>query len=221
MPVEPSASAWALEPPPAEHPDDLWAIGADLAPGTVLAAYRLGLFPMHLPDGRLGWWSPARRAVVQLDARPPRTLRRVAGRYEIRVDTAFGEVLAGCAAPTRPHGWITPEIREAFGRLHELGWAHAVEAWDEQGLAGGLYGVEVGGLFAAESMFQVRPDAAKAALLALVELLGGLEDRSERVLDVQWLTPHLALLGAVELDRGAYVGRLGAALRRPPVLGPA
>ena len=221
MPVEPSASAWALEPPPAEHPDDLWAIGADLAPGTVLAAYRLGLFPMHLPDGRLGWWSPARRAVVQLDARPPRTLRRVAGRYEIRVDTAFGEVLAGCAAPTRPHGWITPEIREAFGRLHELGWAHAVEAWDEQGLAGGLYGVEVGGLFAAESMFQVRPDAAKAALLALVELLGGLEDTSERVLDVQWLTPHLALLGAVELDRGAYVGRLGAALRRPPVLGTA
>jgi leucyl/phenylalanyl-tRNA--protein transferase len=218
VPVEPAASAWVLEPPPAEHPEDLWAIGADLAPGTILAAYRLGLFPMQLPDGRLGWWSPVRRGVVPLDARPPRTLRRVAGRYEIRHDTAFREVLTGCADPARPHGWITPQIREAFGRLHELGWAHAVEAWDEQGLAGGLYGVEIGGLFAAESMFQLRPDAAKASLLALVELLAGHGDAERRVLDVQWRTPHLALLGAVELDRGAYVDRLGAALGLPPVL---
>ena len=141
-----------------------------------------------------------------------RSLRRAARRYEIRVDTAFADVIAGCARPGDPHSWIDDRIEAAYGRLHELGWAHSVEAWDAEGLAGGLYGVSIGGLFAAESMFQARTDASKAAFLALVERMRGAGDASRRLLDVQWLTPHLASLGAVETDRAGYRARLDGAL---------
>ena len=127
-------------------------------------------------------------------------------------------MVAGCADPARQGGWITPEIRAAYLRLHELGWAHSVEAWDAGGaLAGGLYGVEVGGLFAAESKFHVRTDASKAAVAALVERLraaGG-----PRLLDVQWTTPHLRTLGAVDVPRADYLERLRAAVTLPPAFG--
>src|SRR6478672_5812051 len=162
-------------------------------------------------EGRIGWFSPDPRGIL-----PPerfvvsRSLRRTRRRFEIRVDTAFGEVVDGCADPRRPHGWITPEIRAAYVRLHELGWAHSVEAWDREGLAGGLYGVAIGRLFAAESMFHRRTDASKAALGWLCERLG-----PGALLDVQWLTPHLASLGAVEVSREDYLGRLQEALRSP------
>jgi leucyl/phenylalanyl-tRNA--protein transferase len=213
---EPPPSAWRLEPAPDDHPHDLWAVGADLEPGTLLAAYRLGLFPMPVGP-RPGWFSPVRRAVVPLEPfAASRSLRRAARRFEIRVDAAFAAVVDGCARPGDPASWIDAGIGAAYTRLHELGWAHSVEAWDAAGLAGGLYGVEIGGLFAAESMFHVRTDASKAAFLALVERLRATEDADLRVLDVQWLTPHLASLGAVEISRGAYRSRLAAALALEP-----
>ena len=189
---------------------DLVAVGADLEPGTVLAAYRSGLFPMPV-DGALGWWSPNPRAIIPLDGlRVSRSLRRSCRRYEVRVDTAFDEVIAACADPRRPQGWITNRVRDAYRQLYRLGWVHSVEAWADGELAGGLYGVAIGGLFAGESMFHRRPDASKVALVALVSLIG-----PAGLLDVQWCTPHLASLGAVELPRPAYLDRLRAALEQP------
>ena len=126
----------------------------------------------------------------------------------MRIDTAFDEVVRACADPRRPHGWITGPIRDAYGELHRLGWAHSVEAWDDDGLAGGLYGVSIGGLFAGESMFHRRTDASKVALVSLVECLRA-DEEPDRLLDVQWLTEHLASLGAIEVSRRDYLGLLG------------
>jgi leucyl/phenylalanyl-tRNA--protein transferase len=217
VPVEPPPSPWVF-PDPLEADDDLVGIGADLAPGTLLAAYRRGIFPM--PDAGvrppMHWFSPARRGVVPLDGlQVSRSLRRSAREFELRVDTAFDEVMTRCADPSRDAGWITPDVAAAYGELHRLGWAHSVEAWREGELVGGLYGVAIGGLFAGESMFHRVRDASKVALVELVRLLGadGLEGR---LLDVQWVTPHLATLGAVELPRSAYLERLKRALRLPP-----
>ena len=223
MPVEPPPSRWAFgDPGRYDELDDLVAIGADLEPGTLLAAYRHGLFPM--PSGDVGdppyWFCPVRRGVLAVDGlRVSRSLRRACRDVEVRVDTAFAEVVAGCADPERPSGWIDGDIAAAYLRLHELGWAHSVEVWREDRLVGGLYGVAVGGLFAGESMFHRERDASKVALVALVERLrDGYADR--RVLDVQWLTPHLASLGAVEVSRAAYLRRLADALEVPaPDLG--
>jgi len=210
MPSEPPPTIWTLSRPPADHPHDAWAVGADLEPGTLLAAYRAGIFPMRV-EGDLVWWSPVRRAVIPVERyAPPRSVRRASRGFEIRLDSAFAEVIRGCADPGRPHCWIDEEFVSAYTRLHEAGWAHSIEAWDAAGLAGGLYGVASGGLFAAESMFHRRTGASKAALLGLVERLrsaGG-----ARLLDVQWATPHLASVGAVEVSRAEYHRRLDAAL---------
>lgn len=215
-PTEPEPTAWVLEPAPDDHPHDLWATGADLEPGTLLAAYRAGLFPMPV-GGRPGWFSPARRAIVPVDSFVPnRSLRRAGRGFEIHVDRAFEDVLRGCERPGEPTSWIDGSIVAAYGRLHELGWAHSVEAWDGEGLAGGLYGVSIGGLFAAESMYHTRRDASKAAFVALVERLRTAGDAGRRLLDLQWLTPHLAFLGAVEVSRAEYRRRLGAALAVSP-----
>ena len=218
MPVEPPPSRWAFgDPARYDALDDLVAIGADLEPGTLLEAYRHGLFPMPAgsPGEPMYWFCPVRRGVVPLDGlRVSRSLRRARRDFEVRVDTAFEDVLAGCADPARASGWIDDEIAAAYLRLHRLGWAHSVEAWRDGRLAGGLYGVAIGGLFAGESMFHRERDASKVALVALVDLLN---DRyaERRLLDVQWLTPHLASLGAVELPRAAYLRRLEVALRAP------
>lgn len=192
-------------------------IGADLEPGTLLQAYRTGLFPMPVGSGTqemLAWWSPDPRAILPLDGlRVSRSLRRSLRHFELRLDTAFDDVVAACADPSRRGGWITPAIAEAYGRLHRLGWAHSVEAWTPDGrLAGGLYGVAIGGLFAGESMFHRETDASKVALVGLV---GGLRAGGATLLDVQWLTPHLASLGAVEVPRGEYLRRLVEAIHRP------
>ena len=216
MPVEPPPTAWGLPDPEAADEHGIVGIGADLEPGTVLAAYRRGLFPMPLSaTGPMGWWSPDPRAVLPLGSlRVSRSLGRACGRFEIRVDSAFAEVVAACADPRRAGGWITRDIQDAYERLHRLGWAHSVEAWDGDGrLAGGLYGVAIGGLFAGESMFHRARDASKVALVALVDLLRA--DGVPRLLDVQWRTDHLASLGAVEVPRGEYQERLAAALREP------
>jgi leucyl/phenylalanyl-tRNA--protein transferase len=218
QPVEPRPTRWSFGDPVAWDPeDDLVGMGADLEPGTVLAAYRHGVFPMPLGRRRdpMAWWSPVRRGVLPLDGLVvSRSLRRSVRDYEIRVDAAFGEVVSACADPRRPGGWIDDRIRAAYHRLHDLGWAHSVEAWRDGRLEGGLYGVAVGGLFAGESMFHRARDASKVALVGLVGLLSD-EHREHRLVDVQWATPHLESLGVVELGRVDYLARLPDLLTVP------
>lgn len=220
VPVEPPPTPWVF--PPADSGDgDLVAIGANLAPGTVLAAYRRGLFPMAVdglgPQGPLemAWWSPQERGVLPLAGlRVTRSMHQSARHFEIRVDTAFEEVMSGCADPARNGGWIDDAIVASYTELHRLGWAHSVEAWHDGNLAGGLYGVAIGGLFAGESMFTRERDASKVALMGLVELLGD-EYADRRLLDTQWQTPHLATLGVEEIPRKEYLDRLQQALNLP------
>lgn len=188
---------------------DLIALGGDLQPATILAAYRSGLFPMlvtGLPD-TVGWWSPDPRGIIPLDGlRVTKSMRQSAKRYEVRVDTCFLDVIRACADPSREDGWITEPFIEAYTRLHTMGWAHSVEVFDRQGsLAGGLYGVRVGGMFAGESMFHCQRDASKVALMALVDLMRA---SGMTLLDVQWQTDHLASLGAAAISRREYLRRL-------------
>jgi leucyl/phenylalanyl-tRNA--protein transferase len=219
VPVEPPPTPWQLEAHATEPGEDLVGVGADLEPGTILAAYRLGLFPMGVgPNGRppVGWWSPDPRGVLPLDGlRVSRSLRRARSRFEVRVNTAFGQVLDACADPGRDGRWITREVRSAYQRLHDLGWAHSVECWRGDALVGGLYGVAIGGLFAGESMFHRETDASKVALVHLVELLRADGDGDRRLLDVQWRTDHLASLGVVDISREEYLRRLRRALLLP------
>jgi leucyl/phenylalanyl-tRNA--protein transferase len=192
-------------------PHGCLAAGGDLEPGTVLAAYRNGIFPWPDPSGRLLWWSPDPRAVLPLDGfHESRSLRRVRRRGAFRVtrDQDCAGVMAGCA--DREEGtWITPAIRRAYDRLHALGWVHSVEVWQDGTLVGGLYGVAIGGFFAAESKFHRAPDASKVALAELVAWLG---ERGFRLLDVQLATDHLRSLGVVEISRHEYLRRLPDAL---------
>jgi leucyl/phenylalanyl-tRNA---protein transferase len=200
--------------------DDLIGVSRVFNEELALAAYQSGVFPMPTRPGLMGWYSPLERAILPLDGlRISRSLRKSVRRYEIRIDTAFDDVLDGCADRRRPSGWINREIRRVYRRLHKRGVVHSVEAWTSEGeLAGGLYGVSIGGLFAGESMFY-RPgigrDASKVTLVALVDVLqrAGAEGR---LLDVQWQTPHLASLGAVALPREEYLQLLEVALRLPP-----
>jgi leucyl/phenylalanyl-tRNA---protein transferase len=218
-PVEPPPSAYVFDPSSAEPGEDLVAAGADLRPGTVLAAYRAGLFPMGLGragKGPMGWWCPDPRGVLPLDGlRVSRSLRRSVARFELRVDAAFDAVVAACADPSRPGRWITPAVAAAYRDLHRLGWAHSLECWRDGELAGGLYGLAIGGLFAGESMFHRATDASKVALVGLVELLRADGD-PRRLIDVQWRTDHLATLGVVEIPRTEYLARLRTALACPP-----
>ena len=203
-------------PPELWRNDDLVAVSRAFDPGLVLQAYRSGVFPMPARGGLMGWWSPLERAILPLDRlRVPRSLRKMRHRYEIRVDTDFEGVLAGCGDPRRPDGWIDADIRRVYRQLHREGEVHSVEAWTPDGkLAGGLYGVGLGGLFAGESMFH-RPDigrdASKVALIALVQILTA-AGADGRLLDVQWMTPHLQALGVVEVPRPHYLEMLARAL---------
>lgn len=194
--------------------EGLIAHGGDLEPGTIVAAYRQGIFPWPYDESAMLWWSPDPRAVLPLDALHvsrslARTLRR--GRFRVTLNAAFEAVIDGCAA--RKETWITPSMRAAYVRLHGLGWAHSVEVWGTDGeLAGGLYGVAIGGLFAAESMFHRLTDASKVAVVALVQ-------HARRVgttlLDVQVPSDHLSTLGARAIARAEYLTRLAAAVRKP------
>jgi leucyl/phenylalanyl-tRNA--protein transferase len=172
---------------------------------------------MHLEPDLLAWWSPDPRGILPLDAlRVSKSLRASLRRFEITIDRDFTAVMRACAEIPREHGWITDEFIDTYCALHELGWTHSVEAWNADGdLVGGLYGIEVGGLFAGESMFHAERDASKAALVGLVDALSR---GSGRLLDVQWATDHLVTLGAVEIRRDAYLDLLDSALERPPVL---
>jgi len=206
--------------PPAEwRDDDLIALSEFFDIDVTLAAYRSGVFPMPVGPG-MGWYSPLDRGVLPLDGLVvSRSLRKMSRRYEIRVDTAFAAVLAGCADPNRPSGWIDSDIVAVYRALHRAGVVHSIESWTVDGqLAGGLYGVSIGGLFAGESMFHrddIGRDASKVALMGLVDLLRA-DGRPDRLLDVQWVTPHLASLGAVEIPRPEYLRRLTRALELPP-----
>lgn len=217
-PIEPRPSQWVLPHPSTADADGVVGVGADLEPGTLLAAYRHGLFPMPVNRRQMAWWSPDPRGVVPLDGLVvSKSLRRSCRRYEVRVDTAFDEVIRACANPSRPGGWIDRRIESAYRQLHRLGWAHSVETWSPDGqLVGGLYGVAVGGLFAGESMFHRQRDASKVALVALVTRLRACP--GPRLLDVQWSTPHLASLGVVAIPRHEYLARLRKALTSPPCL---
>jgi leucyl/phenylalanyl-tRNA---protein transferase len=215
MPIEPPSSPWQLDLSQATPDDDLIGIGADLEPGTVLMAYRTGLFPMGLGDDGsppTGWWSPDPRGVLLAGhVKVSRSLRKSLRGFDIRVDTAFGEVMARCADPSREGSWITPEITTAYTRLHELGWAHSVEAWRDGQLLGGLYGLAIGGLFAGESMFHLATDASKCALVGLSDLVFADGD-PRRMIDVQWATAHLTSLGISEIPRDEYLARLQRSL---------
>ena len=215
----PAPCQWDLpDPAQAGSGEDVVAVGADLDVSTVFAAYCRGMFPMHLATGELAWWSPDPRGVLPLDGlRVTRSLAKSVRRFEVTIDRAFTDVMRECGDERRESGWITGEFVDTYTRLHEMGWAHSVEVWREGELVGGLYGIEIGGLFAGESMFHRERDASKVALVSLVETLracGG-----SRLLDVQWSTDHLASLGAVEIPRTEYLRRLDGALALPPCLG--
>ena len=209
-PIEPPPNRWRLPRPELADDNGLCGIGADLAPGTVLAAYRTGLFPMPVRRKTLGWWSPDPRGVIPLDGFVvSRSLRRSCRRFEVRFDTRFRDVMEQCGDPSRPHGWITPQFVDAYDDLHLLGWAHSVEIYLDDLLVGGLYGVRIAGLFAGESMFSQATDASKVALVWLVDWLTG---SGATLLDVQWTTPHLASLGAVDVPRPVYLEMLAEAI---------
>ncbi|WP_051232452.1 leucyl/phenylalanyl-tRNA--protein transferase [Acidipropionibacterium thoenii] len=206
---------------------DLVAISGAFGPHLVLAALREGVFPMpvdgpevpaELRDG-MGWWSPLKRANLPLDRiRVSSSLRKSARRYSTTVDRDFEAVLEGCADPHRPLGWIDDRIRQAYLFLHERGHVHSVETWDRQGrLVGGLYGVSVGGLFSGESMFHDPEHGTDASKTALIRLAVELAATEPRLLDVQWLTDHLASLGAVEQPRESYLEDLDGVLGAGPV----
>jgi leucyl/phenylalanyl-tRNA--protein transferase len=218
-PIEPLPTSWEFDLTEVEAGEDLVAVGGDLRAGTLLEAYRSGVFPMGLGEHGarpLGWWSPDPRGVLLPGAaHASRSLRRSLRHFEMRVDTAFDEVLTACADPSREGRWITPEISDAYTELHALGWAHSIETWLDGELVGGLYGLAVGGLFAGESMFHRATDASKAAVLAMAGFVFADGD-PRRMIDVQWATDHLRTLGVVSIPRADYLERLDAALDAPP-----
>ena len=181
---------------------------------TLLAAYRVGAFPMAV-DGRVSWYAPVDRGVLPIDTfHVPRRLRRLIrrGRFKITINHDFRGVICACASrPDEEGNWISGEIIDSYSVLHEAGFAHSVEVWSESRLVGGLYGVSLGGAFFGEAMFHIETDASKVALCSLVKRL---RDREYQLLDIQWLTTHLVQFGAVEISRNEYLQRLQIAMKR-------
>jgi len=208
--IEPPPSRWAFPPAedaPARAP---LGIGADLEPGTLIAAYRAGIFPWPDDAGRLLWWSPDPRAVLPLDRfHESRSLRRTRRHFVVTRDRAFADVMRGCGSTHGPT-WITPGMLTAYVRLHELGWAHSIEVWRSGELAGGVYGVALGGLFAGESMCTRLTDGGKAALVFLAQHL---RQRGYRLFDIQMVTPLTVQFHPVHIPRAEYLRRLPLALR--------
>jgi len=212
-PQEPPATRWQFPLLATAGPDDLIGFGADLAPATLLEAYRLGLFPMPT-DGLLGWWSPDPRGILLLnDLRISRSLRRSCRRYRITLNTSFEAVVTACWKTERTGGWLNQDFLVAYCKLHEMGWAHSIEVWDSSDqLVGGLYGLHINGLFAGESMFSNATDASK---VALVDLVRRLRRAGVTLLDVQWRTDHLSTLGVTEIPRVKYLELLKDAVSQP------
>jgi leucyl/phenylalanyl-tRNA--protein transferase len=208
----------AFPDPARAEPDGLLAVGGDLRPERLLAAYALGIFPWFDDSSPILWWSPDPRLVLEherlhVSRSLQRTIRR--GRFRVTADTAFERVIRRCAARRRPGQrgtWITRDMVDAYVQLHRLGFAHAFEAWEDDALAGGLYGVSLGGAFFGESMFADRPDASKVAFVHAVEWLSA---RGIRLVDCQVRTEHLVSLGAHEIPRREFLARLAKALDEP------
>lgn len=197
--------------PELAEPDGLLALGGDLHPDRILSAYLQGIFPWYGDDGPILWWSPDPRMVLFPDEfRYSRSLRRVvrSGKYEVRVDTAFREVMAACRDVRKEEGtWIDDDMLEAYCRLHELGFAHAFETYYQGCLVGGLYGLSVGGYFAGESMFHTITDASKVAFVSLVAFC---KEHHIGLIDAQQETPHLASLGARPISRKDFLRLISA-----------
>jgi len=211
--------------PPAElaEPEGVVLFGGKLTPEWLLDAYAHGIFPWPIFDSAdvMVWWSPDPRAIFELERfHISRRLRRtcLSGRFDVTCDQDFAGVMLGCASTGDRAGntWITPGIVSAYTRLHKLGHAHSIEVWHEGELAGGTYGIAMGGLFAGESMFHRVRDASKVALAHLVHHLRA---RGYTLFDIQQLTPHSASLGAIEISRHEYLVRLAAALKQPASFG--
>jgi leucyl/phenylalanyl-tRNA--protein transferase len=202
-------------------PNGLLAWGGDLRPQRLLRAYRNGIFPWYLEGQPILWWSPAPRCVIYPDKVhiSRRTRRRYnAGQYELTADTAFGDVVAGCAEPRSDtdETWITPAMAEAYGRLHDMGHAHSVEVWQGPRLQGGIYGVAIGAVFFGESMFSRAPDASKIALIALCCQL---DAWGYRLLDCQVGNAHLYSMGAEDLARERFESELERLIAEPQPAG--
>ena len=208
--------------PELAEPDGLLAVGGDLSPDRLLRAYADGIFPWYSEETPILWWSPEPRMVLlPAEFHLPRSLRRSlrSGAFEIRADTAFGEVIRRCAGKDRPGQdgtWITSEMVLAYERLHAMGFAHSFEAWDGGELAGGLYGVSLGAAFFGESMFADRPEASKVAFAASVDWMRG---RGFELIDCQVDTEHLRRFGAREIPRAEFLARLRNALASATVRG--
>jgi len=218
-PTEPPATEIRF-PDPRRVPRDVIAVGTDFRPGTLLAAYRAGIFPWPQGASRgrelVAWFSPDPRALLPLDALHwSRSLRRTLRHhpYAVTVDAAFPATMIACGAERAEGTWITPEVIAGYTRLHELGWAHSVEVWNDRDLVGGIYGIAIGGSFAAESMFHKRTDCSKIAFATLAEHL---RDGGYTLFDAQVMNPHLASLGCVDVARGEYLDRLARAIATPP-----
>jgi leucyl/phenylalanyl-tRNA--protein transferase len=185
---------------------------------TMMSGYMSGRFPMAAVPGVYEWWSPDPRAVLPLEnLRVTRSLRQSMRRFRVSVDEAFDSVVAHCADPRRPGGWMDAQLAQTYRQLHTWGLAHSVEAWDGDGvLAGGLFTVNIGGFVAGESMFHIRRDASKVALVGLVERLR--QAPGPVLLDTQWRTEHLASLGVVDVHRRDYMKALRAVIEAPNVM---
>jgi leucyl/phenylalanyl-tRNA--protein transferase len=221
-----SAGGKHLNFPPVEQasPEGLLAVGGDLRPERLLAAYRRGIFPWYNEDQPILWWSPDPRAVLfpsklHIPRSLQRTIRR--GLFTVTLDACFQEVMTQCAGPRPqyPEGgtWITPAMIEAYEALHELGYAHSVETWMGKEFVGGLYGVSLGGAFFAESMFTKVDDASKVALVALVNQLQAWDFR---IIDCQQSSPHVRRFGAEDIPRREFINRLSEAVSLPDRRGP-
>lgn len=197
---------------------DLVCVGGALSSRLLLAGYRAGVFAMGVRARRrrvLGWFSPDPRGVLRPEqVHESRSLRRSRGRFETRVDSAFDAVVAGCADPGRDGSWISEDYAQAYRALHQAGVAHSVETWLDGQLVGGLFGVSVGGLFAAESKFHRVTDASKAAVVSLAELIAA-DPVGPRLVDVQWSSPHLRSLGVVDIARPRYLSLLADLVQLP------
>lgn len=199
-------------------PEGIVGVGGNLSPGMLASAYRQGIFPWFSPSEPILWWSPDPRFVLRpADAHVPRSARKLfrQGAFTLTADRYFDRVIEACAAADRPDQlgtWITEEMRTAYARLHDVGYAHSVEVWSGHELAGGLYGVSFGSAFFGESMFSYRSNASKFAFLALA---AGLEQFGFTIIDCQVHTRHLERLGAYDISRAEFLEELQAALAHP------
>lgn len=212
--LPPKTCDWGFpEPHEWSDDDDVVAVGADLAPNTLLYAYSHGMFPMYVGNRNrdLGWWSPVARGVIPLrDLRVTRSMKQSARKFTVTFDQSFAEVMHQCASAHTEGQWITQEFIDAYSTLHTLGHAHSVEVWDtDHRLVGGLYGVRINNFFAGESMFHLQRDASKVAVMHLVDAMNV---AGMALLDTQWCTDHLASLGCIEVPRSRYLELLALAI---------